>query len=297
MPATLGHIGAQMLLTRIGLPQADTKWILAGCVIPDLPWILQRVVRAVGDVPAIELRLYVVAQSSLLMSLVLCACLALFSRRALSVFNVLAFGALLHFALDALQTKWANGVLLFAPLRWEPLNFGLFWPEDWPTYALYGLSLGVVFWMVFRDAPNGDDLRRPRGARARAAVVLLAVYFCAPLAMEKAAFAANVHSTKVLAEYGQRAGREIGIDRNRIVFENGVPHLRVWTGERLALTNSTLGAGALVSVKGVFETPSTLRVEDVHLHASGVRDIASYVSLLAIALWWGLCIARARGAF
>ncbi|MEL6265162.1 MAG: hypothetical protein AAFR52_05860, partial [Pseudomonadota bacterium] len=72
MPNTIAHLGVNLLATRAALPAAGTKWILAGALLPDLPWILQRLLRAgLPEIPAIDLRLYVAAQASLLGCLLL----------------------------------------------------------------------------------------------------------------------------------------------------------------------------------------------------------------------------------
>lgn len=292
MPATLGHIGAQYLLSKLCFPRVDAKWVLAGCVIPDLPWIYQRIIGAASLVPATDMRLYVVAQSSMVLCLTFCGFVACFARNPLRVFAVLSFGAVLHFLLDAMQTKWANGVLFIAPLNWEPLNFGLFWPDDWQTYALYGLTLGTAMWILWRERANGADLVVPHGGRAVSAALLLGLYFLLPLTMMQSAFEANVHATQTLADTANRAGRTLEIDRDRILSVDDTKVIRTWAGEDIPVTGVDARDGALVSLKGQFVTSSTLRVDEVHLHRSGVRDTASYVSLIAIFVWWILSVMR-----
>ena len=46
MPNTLAHLCVQGIATRSLIKDADLKWIYTGCVIPDVPWILQRVIRS-----------------------------------------------------------------------------------------------------------------------------------------------------------------------------------------------------------------------------------------------------------
>ena len=120
MPNTLAHLGVQLALTRCVMRQADPKWIYAGCVIPDLPWIARRILDAsLSGLNAYDLRLYAIAQSSLVCSLLACGALAALSRTPLASFAVLGLGAGIHLLLDACQIKWANGVHLFAPVSWE----------------------------------------------------------------------------------------------------------------------------------------------------------------------------------
>jgi len=44
MPNTLAHLAVHGFATRAVLRGADLKWVFVGCVIPDIPWIIQRVV-------------------------------------------------------------------------------------------------------------------------------------------------------------------------------------------------------------------------------------------------------------
>ena len=131
MPNTIAHIAVQTLISRGLLRGADFKWILAGCVLPDIPWIAQRAVAGLApEFPAIPLRLYTAVQSSLIVTLILGVALAFLSRRPVQTFAILALGVVLHLLLDATQTKWANGVLLFAPFSWDLLNFCLLYTSD-----------------------------------------------------------------------------------------------------------------------------------------------------------------------
>ena len=74
MPNTLAHLGIQGVATRAFIRTADVKWIFLGAVIPDIPWILQRLVR--GTLPGVdlyELRLYATVQASLAVCLLAAA--------------------------------------------------------------------------------------------------------------------------------------------------------------------------------------------------------------------------------
>ncbi|MEM7522387.1 MAG: hypothetical protein AAF360_01220, partial [Pseudomonadota bacterium] len=255
MPNTLAHLGIQTLVARAILKSADVKWIWAGCVIPDLPWILQRAVRALAPgVPVYDLRLYAITQSALALCLVLCAALACFSARPYRVFAILASGSLMHLLLDAMQTKWANGVHLFAPASWDLLNFGLFWPEDPQTWALTGFGLVAAIYAWARLPKEADDLRRPRGAALLAAPALFALYFAAPLALMEGAAAADNHFVTTLRDVAARPDRRVAFDRNRIQRAEDGDRLIAWTGESFALEATPPGVlpeeSATVSIKG-----------------------------------------------
>ena len=288
MPNTLAHLGIQALVTRAVIRQAEIKWIWAACVIPDLPWILQRVVRAsIPGISPYDLRLYAIAQASLLMCLVLSAALALCSVRPGRVFVILGLGCVLHLLLDAAQTKWANGVHLFAPLSWELLNFGLFWPEDWLSLAFttLGLAYAVYAWLKLRD--KGKDLCRPQGLRLVVAAGLCLVYAALPLTLMSGAHAANNHYVATLQDIEARPGRPIAFDRNRIILDEDGAWIGAWTGERFAATGTLPAESAKASIMGVFEGPKTVRIIAYHRHPIGLRDLAAYLGLGLFLAWWG----------
>jgi len=117
MPNTIAHFAINGLLTRAVISHADFKWIYLGCVIPDLPWILQRVVQSLPmPINLYDLRAYCVAQSSLILCLVICGAFSMLAKQRSKVFGILAMGCALHLLLDALQVKWANGVHFLAHL-------------------------------------------------------------------------------------------------------------------------------------------------------------------------------------
>ena len=159
LPNTLVHLGLQAVIAKPFTSPGGLRWVALGAVVPDLPWILQRVLRELPAVDLIALRSYCVVQSTLLLSLVLCGSLAFLSRRPRDAFALLASASALHLALDGLQHKWGNGVLLFASVSWELSDFGWLWPEH-PLKLGMTLVGPAVFWWLWRREPL------PRARRA-----------------------------------------------------------------------------------------------------------------------------------
>ena len=90
MPNTLAHFGIQGVVGGALLRSADAKWVFLGCVIPDVPWILQRVVRTVvNGVDPYDLRLYAIAQASFVGCLFLCGVFSAVSDKPRKVFTIL----------------------------------------------------------------------------------------------------------------------------------------------------------------------------------------------------------------
>lgn len=292
MPNTLAHLGVQSMATRAVFRGADIKWMWLGAVIPDLPWILQRAVRALApEVSAHDLRLYAVVQASLVFCVLFAAAAAAAARQPTRAFGVLAIGAFMHLLLDAAQTKWANGVHFFAPFSWEMTNFGLFWPEDWPTLALTLLGGAFAVYAWLREKPSGDDLRRLSFARGALIGALFALYLAGPLAFLSGPAAADNHFVETLRDREARVGQPIEVDRARVApvaLDGGAPErgLRIWTGEHLRMEAGPPEAVTKASIKGVFTGADTVAITHWRAHPAGVRDGVSYLGLGIVALWW-----------
>ncbi|MGR3465005.1 hypothetical protein [Limimaricola sp.] len=296
MPNTLAHLGAQAILTRAAIPGMDLKWVWAGCVLPDLPWILQRLVEGrVAGLSAFDLRLYAVVQSSLFVTLVGAAALSLLSRRPGQTFATLALGAVLHLLLDATETKWANGVLLFAPASWDLLNFGLYWPDGWIGHLLTALGAVHVAHAVwearrYRPAP----IQAPRPGRGLAAAGLCAVYMLLPLAFLDRAAAEDLHEVATLRGDVARSGRPIEIDRGQVLAtgDDGAI-IRPGTGPSLMVIGEGLDGARTVSVQGRFVDHDTIRATVLHVHAAGQRDRLTLIGLVVVLGWWVVWALRA----
>lgn len=290
MPNTLAHAGAQGLATRTALPDADLKWVYLGCVIPDVPWILQRVARV--GVPGLDpylLRSYVIIQASLLGCLVLSTAVALLARDFWRVLALLGGNAGLHLVLDAMQTKWGNGVHFFAPVSWEITNWGLFWPESIPTYTLTAFGLLYMGWHWRASGRDPPEAMWPGVSRVVGIVILLGSYVLGPLVILQQPIEADAHSLNTLSQSDGKVGRSVAMDRARYgQTKNG--YVLFHFGGRVRVEDMGISAPATVSVRGVFTAEDKIRVNRLHVHASGLRDYPSYLGLTLIAAIWGWSI-------
>lgn len=288
MPNTLAHIGAQGLVTRAGMQNADPKWIYLGCVIPDVPWILQRVMYLTA--PGIDpytLRAYVIVQASLFSSILLCAALALFANRFWETFSILGLNAVLHLLLDACQTKWANGVHFLAPLSWELTNWGWFWPEGLTTYLLTGLGLVYFFWYGRLSLKQGLGFGELNLLRVAGIGGLVIGYFAIPFLLLQGPKEADSHYLKTLNMAQGRTGHYVELDRARYVKTQEGRFLSYYGGtDQVRVEPLKLKPPVTVSVRGIFVSENKIRVIDHHVHPGGVRDYASYLGLgLILAVW------------
>jgi hypothetical protein len=287
MPNTLGHLGVQAGITRALFKDADLKWIALGAIIPDIPWIVQRLaLSAPMTILAYDVRLYAIVQSSLVFSLVLSAALAIVARQPTRTFAILSLGSAMHLILDACETKWGNGVHFFAPISWNLSSFGLFWPEDLITSLL---SLGGLFYMVYawKRLPVIPLLIAwPPLWHCLLSGVLLCVYLLLPLPLMSGPEAADNHYVKTLRVASERTGRDVKIDRPFYQKQPAENSLRIFTGEEFNVQGLEPPSSGTLSVKGRFVNRNTIEIVEYHAHPPGLRDAASYIGLaLVVAVW------------
>lgn len=283
MPNTLAHFGVQGFLGHRFLAWCDPKWMLIGCVIPDIPWISQRIFRLFAlPVDLYDLRLYAICQASLFGCLMLAGALAFLSAHPKKIFVVLAINAFAHLLLDSTQLKWANGVHLFAPFSWELWNLGWYWPESVVTYGLTALGViyGGVAWRLAVAHPLIPAV--PSVRNSLLAGLCLAVYLVFPLATMSQAEEADNHFIKTLRHAEARIGRRVEFDRVSYIKKESGGVIATMSNEYLIAVTSPLPQSALVSIKGRFQAADTIEVEDLHIHSSWFRDVASYVGLVGL---------------
>ncbi len=287
MPNTLVHIGIHLPITRGIFRGADPKWILLGCVVPDLPWIFQRAARVfLPGLDPVDLRLYATVQASLFFCLIFSAGAALLSRRPLRNFAILALGSALHLLLDALQIKWGNGVHFFAPFSWQMTQFGLLWPESPVTGFFTLLGLGVLIAFGFRRTDEDAPIRRMVNLPTAwtLAGFLLAGHLLLPLALLSGPERANNHYAATLRDKDNRIGKPIQLDRVRWEPETGI---HVFSGDVLKADGLENVPADTVSIQGRFVSRDRIRVHQWKRHSAGLRNLASYVGLMGVAMTWG----------
>jgi hypothetical protein len=280
VPNTLVHFAAQGTASRGLWRHVDARWIFLGCLLPDLPWILRRVAVGFGaPVDAYDLRLYTMAQASLVVTLLLCAALAAVTVAPRLVFGVLGLNALLHLLLDATEIKWGNGVHLLAPFSWRMTSFELVEGEGLLLLVLTILGASLVVWEIARWRSPGIPLDlRPK--RLAVATVLVAAYLLLPLAFLGGVEASDSYSVKTLREISERPGRTVGLDRTSFVAGPGGGWVEMWNGERVRVTGRVPDHDAGVSLYGTFLEPHLLRVDQY------VEHRPSYLALLLLATLW-----------
>ncbi len=287
MPNTLAHFGIQAVTSRSICRDADPRWIFTGCVIPDVPWILQRLVQASGlSVDLYDLRIYSIIQASLVCSLLVCGALACLSFHPRKVFLILSCNVLGHLLLDAMQTKWANGVHIFAPLSWTMWNAGFFWPEGVVTYSLTILGLGYVCW-VWRSSFRTPLINwQPSLKYFGAALICTMSYLLVPFLMMNGPEIADNHFVNTLRATEARQGKAIEFDRVSFTQKTEQGAIRTFAKEDIQLQKVPMAESGTVSLKGRFMDQGTIRVDEWHEHVPLFRDAASIIGLGLLAMMW-----------
>jgi len=287
MPNSLVHFGVQGLIGRTLFPQVDVRWIFLGCIIPDIPWIFQRIVRLTFPfLDLYDVRLYALVQASLFECLFLCGALCFLSSAPRQVFFILSLNSLIHLLVDTLQIKWANGVHLFAPFSWSLINVGWFWPESVVTYTLTIFGLGWVGWCLMKIGQSTILYKKPSPKSLGWAFVLFLVYMISPIMFLQGPLLADNHFVQTIQNIDHRKGKPIEFDR--IPYSKGLAQdqMQTWAKETLVVSGLRSAQSGTVSIRGYFENSKTVNIHQIHEHSWWFRDGASLLGLSVFFVIW-----------
>lgn len=268
----------------------DPKLVYIGLLIPDLPFILRRLVLfSYPEINEYDLALYSIIQSTLIFSLILSLALSLLTSEIRKTFVILSINAFAHLVIDATQIKWGNGVHLIAPLDWQPINFGFYWPESILIKISYLLGLAYIFmnWRkaVLTPIPFKMAFSMPKAIAA----LLLCFYLFIPPLIFNLPEESGSHFIQTLRNKEKRRGRAIEIDRasyrpevlgGRIIVAN----------EEIKVFNNAPANSGVISLKGTFTDTQTIEINEWHMHSNWLRDSSSYLALVLISSSWLVAI-------
>lgn len=288
MPNTLAHLGAQGVLNHLGKHGIDPKWVGLGCLLPDVPWILQRLVGGLGlSSDPYTTRAYFIAQASLFVTLCACGGLAFLTQRPKEVFLILGMNSFLHLLLDGLQIKLGNGVHFFAPFSWNLWNVGWFLPESLPTYILTGCGLLYVVWN-WKTAMNRPIIfARMSIINILLSLTMFVLYFALPFVFIEGPRQADNHFVRTLEEKDSRIGKPIEFDRRPYIKTSSGDVVEGPGGERIKVAIPLLDHSASISGRGTFTAPDEVKLLAIHEHIWGLRDASSILGILLISIMWG----------
>lgn len=294
MPNTLVHIVAQGPVTSAIFPRVDLRWILLGTIIPDIPWILRRLITFVTTVDGNLVSIYASLQSSFLLCILLSAGISLLTTHPLRVFWALFAAVVGHLLLDMVEIKPGNGVLWLVPFSLEDSTFSLVWPEHWfvhgvtlagSVYALFLFSRNVQ-WAVCPAWPAGVT-------RSVTALILIVTYLAIPAAL------VDRLGIRSLGEINgsSRVGQPYYVDRMPYRLRGEDAYVLTNSGDEIRIVGTDPVDAEVVSLSGVFIDENTVVVEEIHVNDARFRDYASFFGLLAIVAIWcrDLIVLNRRG--
>ena len=297
MPNTLAHIACNGFISKPFFKNSDLIWILTGCILPDVPWINQRIAGFLfSDLNGYDLKVFSIAQATLFFCLILSAAFSSLSYNYRRVFTILSLGALLHLFLDSLQTKWANGIHLFAPFNWEYFNLNLFWPESTITYIFS--SAGILFFLInFKNIKTSDPDIYLTKQRLKLFLPLILSYFVLPFAFLDQINEADVNYVSTLRNYKERKGKYVEMDRKKIYYNEITKStwIDTYNGQSIELDGLDKLDYLRISIKGRFKENNLIEVFDYKGNWVHFRDGSSYIGISLIGFAWFLVIRKRFG--
>ncbi len=285
MPNTLVHIAIQSPASRVLITKAEIPWIFLGTILPDIPWIIQRIVLKLGLFDPLALRAYVATQASLFFCLILSFSLCWLSKKPKTVFTILAFNSLFHLLLDATQVKWGNGVHLFAPFSWHLSSFGFFWPEN--MFIAYASIIGFLLVLVLIPHIYEEGIELSTRFRWKFIIFPLLLYILLPFLFSSSIWQSNPSYIATIADITGRPGKPIEVDRGIFNVEDAT--ISIPSKERIHLSGKLPARSGVVSIQGEFLSKDQIVVHAFHFHAYN-RDLASKTGLAAILFIWILAL-------
>lgn len=288
LPNTLIHIAVQTPLTRSLAPRVELPWVIAGVIIPDIPWILQRLMPQVDLFEPYQLRLYFTIQASLFFCLLISMAAASLAKNPLRVFCILAGNSLFHLILDAMQIKWGNGVHLLAPFSWQTTSLGLIWPEH---YLGYVVSIVGILYISTKLRPIYQE---GIAFRTTPPVLLISLsiagYFLLPLTFMESLEKSDANYISTLGGKIDRTGKFVEVDRPYFTKEDST--IAIFSGEKIHIKGNLPDTSGTVSIKGKFTAAQTIESLSFHRH-SKFRDYASIIGLsLSLCIWLSLLLQK-----
>lgn len=282
MPNTLAHLAIQIPAGR-ALGQQTLILVCMGLMIPDLPWILQRVLLYVdGSFSALHIRSYCLALSTPALCLLLSWGISLLFRNPVRTLTVLFSQCLLHFFLDGLEQKGGIGILWFAPLNWASFSFEILSMDGVFVRGLsiLGIVLGLI--LIFRRSNQNKDLFRLNRVRMIGSSALLMIYLLVPLALMDTIIEKDVHHFRSWAMPSTREDNSISFDR--AVLVPGCPTYikNDLTPEPVVLKGFKSEEPGLIIGRGMFASENELILKDYTIIDRNERSVATFVGIVMV---------------
>lgn len=260
----------------MAIKQQYLLWVIIGCIIPDLPWIQQKILLMSGAINPYDLRLYFMVQASFAFCLLLSLALASLTEKPVKIFLILAVNCLLHLLLDSLQIKWGNGVHLLAPFNWELFHLDLIWPEHIATkiITLTGIPIVIYNWRTI--AAHGLGISKLSRFHLAVSILLVLLYYVSPSVFFDQLEATDSNYIKTMRNVADRPGKIVEFDR--VNYRADTHRVKDYSGESFTVEGLLPAKSGRVSLQGYFADTGRVISTNFHMHDSS-RDLASILGL------------------
>lgn len=283
MPNTLAHIGLQVSATKAVAKDFDVRLVLVGCLIPDLPWILQRLLN-VTPLDVLDVRAYTLTMASPFFCTIFALGFGLFFKRWMWVFAGVSIQCLLHLLLDGLQDKKGAGVHWFAPFNWTEFSFPIFPMEGWiiHTASILGICVSIlILWLTIKHLPKWRISSMSSVPRIKGGLIitLFGIYTLLPLALLDQPINANVHNLAIWERLIEREGKQIRLDRCQFAPGSPAKIKDSLSKDWISISGIDLKEPATVSLIATFIKADQLRADSYFVHTKGLRSFYTMIGL------------------
>jgi len=302
MPNTLTHIGLQTIICRKFVKPDELRWVVLGAFLPDLPWIIRKVLGGIGEIfdPYI-LRLYAITQSSLIFCVILSLSVTLVSNKPYRYFFITSVSCLIHLLLDSIELKYSAGVFLFVPYSWVSIELGVLSTSGVISISFTIVGFIVALFLLFSVVTQSNRIFTINcvispftfnSPRILITFVLLLFYLSMPLLLVEKAKSANVGSIATLINVKERAGKTVWLDRERLIVGDDAKKdvaVRTFAREDIRVQNLEVfkeDNNRRISGVAEFISEDLLEFREVQIYRGYWRDLASYLGLLIFILFW-----------
>lgn len=278
MPDLLTHFGSTYLVFRPMGYKDEIPLMYLGALIPDMPWIANRIFYFFDFSDPIQRLAYLIPFSTPFMAVIAALIIALTQRNTLRSFAMLLIAALFHILLDTMQTRIAEGSLLLYPASFTQYSFGWFWPEDTISYVAVGIGFIVTMFSLIVSGPRPGIQK----TRLHLIIVLALIAALFPVLTIDRIISANAYRTGFLEAPQKWEGKQISLERETVISANAI---KTFSGLTVKVAGKhNLQTGQSVSIRGYYSN-GTVYPELIHYH-NAPRDIFSYIALFIFVCIW-----------
>lgn len=279
MPDWITHLGIAYFIARM-LIIKDIRLVLLGSILPDVSRINLLLIDVLKFDP-IDTYTYFEPFHTPFVIFFICILISLFNQNPKKCFQLIFFGAITHFILDAAQTNIGYGEMLFYPFSFYQISFNLFWHENLAGMTLTLLS-GIILLISNKRYEITNFTLSNKDLKIATLLVLLIIAF--PLITQNMLIQSNSHYLDFFLHPQKYDGKEVAFSYSRIISEN--PIIVKEMGATFEIkTTEVLKEGDWVSMRALYKNGLVYPTE-IYIHRQLLKPILSLIGLIFFILSW-----------